>query len=111
MKIDKENKEKNELLMNISPHVFWNCDVRLYNWKDQKKSIIERVIEKGKPCDEEILFKMYSIKDIKKIAITIEGLYPEKIEYWSKLLRISRKKFKNYNKKPWYEYNYGESFT
>jgi hypothetical protein len=48
------------------------------------------------------MWKLYSYKDIKKVALNIEYLEPDDLTYIAFVLKIKEEKFKCYGKKPWY---------
>ena len=98
-----KNIEKQELLDHLSKEIFWNCNRSILKYDEDKNIIIPRIIEYGRPNDELIMFKIYTSREIKKIAVKIEGLNKEKIFHFSKLLKISQKRFTSYNKKQWHE--------
>jgi hypothetical protein len=95
----------NSILKELSPHIFWNCDVNKFNFKKNKKNIIERIAEYGLEKDEILMWQMYSYYDIKKIIINMEYLPYFRIIYYSSLLKIKEKKFRCYRNKS-YLWNY-----
>jgi hypothetical protein len=98
-----EDVKKQELLNSLSSGMFWNCDRFKLDYNLDKNIIIPRIIEYGRPNDQDIMFQIYTLKEIKKIVVTIQGLDKEKLVYFSKLLKIRPKKFVSYGKKHWSE--------
>jgi len=100
-------------ILNVSPNnqtimsqftkgLFWSYDIKKLDYIKHKKLIIEQVIEAGLENDEKLMWKLYSYKDIKKVALKIEYLEPEKLPYMAFVLKTKEEKFKCYGKKPWY---------
>ena len=83
--------------------LFWNCNFDEIDYLRDKKIIIERIIEAGLENDEIIMWRLYSYKDIRKIALNIDNLHKDKVTYMSFVLKVKETKFKCYNKKPWYQ--------
>ena len=82
---NKANKE-NLILNKFSNHIFWNCDLSLYDVNIDKKRIILRVLEYGMESDEILLFKLYSREDIKSIALNNNDLSDDIILYINNVL-------------------------
>ena len=93
----------NELLLELTKGLFWNSDIKKLDYIRDKKYIIERILDAGLENDEIIMWKLYSYKEIKKIALNIENLHKDKVTYMSFVLKVKETKFKCYNKKPWYQ--------
>ena len=87
---------KNDLLLQFSPHIFWNCDVSKLDIKKHKKIIIERVIEKGVESDEILMWKLYDYNTIKNIALNDVNLNEDRLMYLSVIFKIKENKFKCY---------------
>jgi hypothetical protein len=95
--------EKQKLLNTLSPELFWNCNRAKLRWDKDKKIIITRIIEHGRPADESAMLQMYTHREIVKIAVVAQELDEERIIHFSKLLKIRPKSFAMYGKKQWYE--------
>jgi len=93
------DKNRNKILKELSPHLFWNIDVSKLDVKKNKKIIIERIIEYGLDNDEIILWKLYNYFTIKKVAINMDALPYLRIKYYSFLLNTGENKFKCYRNK------------
>ena len=63
---EKYNLPKQELILNLTKGVFWNCDLEKFDYKRDKNYIIKRIVESGLENDEIIMWKLYTYKDIKK---------------------------------------------
>ena len=95
----KLDKYKNNILKELSPHLFWNMDVLKLDVKKNRKTIIERIIEYGLDKDEKILWKLYNYFTIKKVAVNMDSLPYLRIKYYSFVLNTKEKKFKCYRNK------------
>src|SRR5215469_10096000 len=93
---------KNELLLQLTKGLFWNTDIAKLNYSKNKEYIIRRILDAGLQNDEIIMWKLYSYEDIKNVAINMENLHEEVVEYMAFVLKIKEIEFKCYKKKPWY---------
>jgi len=94
-----KNIVKNKVLLQLSPHIFWNCDVNNLDFKKNKEIIIERIIKYGLEDDIILMWKLYNYRTIKKIAVNIDVLELNRILYYSSMLGIKENDFKCYRKK------------
>jgi hypothetical protein len=92
----------NELLLQLTKEVFWNCDINKLDYIRDKDFIIKRIIEAGLENDEIIMWRLYSYDDIKYVALNLENLHEDKVTYMSFVLKVKENKFKCYKKKPWH---------
>ena len=99
MRYVSKNEEKKNLLLQLSPHIFWNCDAGLLDYNKNKKLIIERIIHYGFERDEILMWKMYGFRMIKKIAMSMTDMDKNKLLYMSSILGVREKRFKCYKKK------------
>jgi hypothetical protein len=95
--------QTNEVLLQFSPHVFWNCDVKKLDALKHKKIIIERVIEYGLESDEILMWKLYGYNAIKKTAINDVNLNKDRLMYLSFMFNVKMSKFKCYKNVLLYE--------
>jgi len=93
----------NKLLLQLTEGLFWNSDINKLDYIRDKKYIIERILDAGLENDEIIMWKLYSYKDIKNIALNIENLHKDMITYMSLVLKVKETRFKCYKKKLWYQ--------
>jgi len=94
-----KREEKNKLIREISPCIFWDIDISKLDVKQDKNFIIERVYTRGFEKDEILLWKIYSWNEIKKTVVKLDELNEKTITYLSSILNIKEKKFKCYEKK------------
>jgi len=87
------------VLKELSPHIFWNCDASILDYRKNKKIIIERIIKYGLENDFIIMWKAYSYRNIKKTAINIDTLDHDRILYLCTMLNTKPEDFKCYKNK------------
>jgi len=92
-------EEKNKLLKEISPCIFWDIDISKLDAKQDRNYIIERVYTRGFEKDEILLWKIYSWNEIKKTVIKLDELNEKTIAYLCGIFNIKEKNFKCYGKK------------
>jgi hypothetical protein len=102
MNKDDKSIQAQELLMQLTKEVFWNCDINKFDYLRDKKFIIERIIDAGLENDEIIMWRLYSYDDIKNVALNMENLDEDIVTYMSFVLKVKESEFKCYKKKPWY---------
>jgi len=101
-----QNKdERNKLIKEISPCIFWDADISKLDADKNKEFIMERVYSRGYEKDEILLWKIYSLNEIKKTVVKLEELNERALSYLSCIFNIKEKAFKCYGKKP-YHLNY-----
>ena len=98
-------KSKENILLKLSSHLFWNCDVNKLEYKKNEKLVIERIAEYGLEKDEIIMWRIYNYNKIKKIIKNMTHLPYLRILYYSCVLGIKENKFKCYKNKS-YQWNY-----
>ena len=94
--------DNKNILSQFTKGLFWNFNKEKLDFLKHKELIIERVIEAGLEEDEILMWKLYSREDIKKAAINIEYLEPDKLIYIAFVLKMKEEEFRCYGKKPWY---------
>ena len=90
-------KYNNDILLQFSPHIFWNCDVTKLDIRKNRKIIVERIIEYGTESDEKLMWKIYDYNTIKNIAINDVNLGKDRLLYMSVIFGTKETKFKCYN--------------
>ena len=94
-------KQRQKMLLKLSSHIFWNCNITKLDYRKNKKIIIERIIECGKESDEILMWKIYNYNDIKNVAINSVNLNENRVMYMSFVLKIPEKYFKSYGSRQW----------
>jgi hypothetical protein len=92
-----KNNGKKIKLSNLSPHLFWDVDISKLDFYNNKKLIIKRVLNYGLIDDWNIIYKIYGIADIAKIAVSIKDLDIKSISFVSLLSGVPKRQFVCYN--------------
>ena len=95
--------DNEKILSLFTKGLFWSYDINKLDYIKNKDLIIEQVIEAGLEEDEILMWKLYSYEDIKRVAVNMEYLEPDKLPYIAFVLKIKEEDFKCYGKKPWYQ--------
>lgn len=61
-----EKESKNLLLGKFRKSVFWDTQIEFIDYKKHKRSVIQRVLERGNSKEIEHLIKIYSLEEIKR---------------------------------------------
>jgi hypothetical protein len=92
-------KNKNAILSQFSPHLFWDCRLDKLDVRKDKAYIIDRVMNYGLEKDEIILYKLYSAGSIRKTVTKLE-LNQRTIAYLCMILNLKETDFKCFGKIP-----------
>jgi hypothetical protein len=95
-----KKRDKNILMKQFSPHLFWDMNVDAFDAQRDKVLIIERVMNYGFETDERLLYHLYSVNTIKRIITRLNSLNERTISYLSMVFGIKEEKFKCYGKIP-----------
>lgn len=64
--IDQEKQRQQNLKPDLSkfrPALFWDTDINTIDWKKQKRSVIQRVNERGNSIEKEEIARLYKTSD------------------------------------------------
>jgi len=75
VEIATQESIENPFIGKIRSSVFWDTDIRKIDLKKHKRSIIQRILERGNKNEISELIKIYSISAIKVELKKIENLY------------------------------------
>ena len=84
------------MILNLSPHIFWDVDVESIDVDKNGVFIIQRVLQYGLLQDWLILKSSLGYEKIKSIAVNISTLDDVSISFLSNLLKIEKSEFKCY---------------
>lgn len=84
-------------ISNLSTYLFWDVDRSKIDFIKNKRWLINRVIEYGKVSDWLIIVKMYGIKEIAEMAITMRDVDIKTASFISALSNVPKEKFICYN--------------
>ena len=88
-----------QIMLQFSPHLFWDMDRNKHDINENSELIIERVVDYGLQSDEILLFKIYSYRKIKKTVTKLDYLNENTLAYLSALFNIRKERFKCFGKK------------
>ena len=95
--MDKSNK--NDVLANFSPSLFWDVDRKALDLAQSKKLIIERVLEYGLMQDWKLLQKIYGLEEIKNVAVKLRALDEVTLSFLCHLFDLKKSNFRCYTHK------------
>ena len=84
-------------LNSLSPHLFWDVDIRQINWDEHKIFIVQRILEYGLLSDWLNLYHHTGIVEIGIIAKQIRSLDKKSLVFISALSNIPLSDFLCYN--------------
>ena len=89
----------NEILLELSPFIFWDVNIEKLDVKKNRDLIIKRIAVYGRDNDVKLMFKMYKKNEIKKILKNADCLNMSTVSYFGLILNIREKDFKCCKKK------------
>ena len=88
-----------ELISKLSPHLFWDVDRKKLRYPENKKLIVQRVLDYGLMNDWIVLYHHVGINEIAETAITLRDLDDRALSFISLLSGIPEDKFLCYTTK------------
>jgi hypothetical protein len=89
-----QSKKPVELL---SKHLFWDIDPNVLEWERSKKTIIERVIERGNLEEWVCIVKVYTLEGIVNTAKTFRTMSPIDLNFIATISNTPKEEFRCYN--------------
>lgn len=89
-----QSKKPVELL---SKHLFWDIDPNVLEWERSKKTIIERVIERGSLEEWVCIVKIYTLEGIVNTAKTFRTMSPIDLNFIATISNTPKEEFRCYN--------------
>ena len=83
---------------NLSPHLFWDIDIRKLNFESRASFILERVFTMGMQEDEWKVNEYYGKERIRKEVVKCKSLDKKTLNYLSVFYKIPKKEFACYTK-------------
>ena len=80
-------------ISSLSPHIFWDVDIRTITWDEHKIFIVQRVLEYGLLSDWMNLYNHMGIAELGKIATQIRSLDKKSLAFMSTLSNIPKTDF------------------
>ena len=84
------------ILPNLSKHLFWDYNIDLLDSNSDMKLILERVFSRGTENDEKIVFNYYGKNQIKNAVMDLKKLDKKTLNYLSIVFNIKKENFKCY---------------
>ena len=89
-----QSKKPVELL---SKYLFWDIDPNVLEWERSKKTIIERVIERGSLEEWVCIVKVYTLEGIVNTAKTFRSMSPIDLNFIATISNTPKEEFRCYN--------------
>jgi len=87
------------LIANLSPHIFWDVDVRSVDVEKHGVFVLQRVLQYGILKDWLLLKSVMGAENIKALAVQLPILDDVSISFLSNLYKIDKSEFKCYKNK------------
>ena len=88
--------DKEITINDFSKHLFWDVDIKLFDFEKHKAFMAERVLEYGQLEDWNLLKKLYGKEEIKRISLNIRSLDPVTLSFLSTIFKIDKTEFRCY---------------
>lgn len=92
--------KSNNILERINPQYFWDTDFLHLDIDKSARIIVERVFSLGTMDEINEVISFYGKHKVSEILTGLNYLDPKTMNFASRILGISRKKFKCYTRKP-----------
>jgi len=77
----------------LSPHLFWDVDIQMLNFNDDKQFIIKRILEYGLLSDWMLLRKHIDIDEISDTVLNMKYLDSKSLSFISAISKRPKEKF------------------
>ena len=84
------------MLLNLSPHIFWDVDVNSIDMEKNGVFVLQRVLQYGLLKDWLIIKSNLGLEKMKSIAVQIPTLDDVSLSFLSNLLHIEKSEFRCY---------------
>jgi hypothetical protein len=91
-------KSKNQIIKELSPHLFWDCKFENIDFDKQSLLVIERIYTRGTDKDRAIMYYYYGIEKLKKLVLKIPRLDKKTLNFISIVLGLPKRDFACYRK-------------
>jgi plasmid maintenance system antidote protein VapI len=74
IKQERQKKQSSVIpdIIQFRPALFWDTDMAKINWINQKRAVIERVLERGTLSEKKEIIRFYGKNEVRHIAKTIK---------------------------------------
>jgi hypothetical protein len=90
---------QNQILEQLSKHLFWDVDRSLLDFDKNEKLIVQRVLDYGLLKDWKIIRQQYGVSRIAEIATTLRTLEPTALSFIATLAKLPLTRFRCYTSK------------
>jgi len=90
----------NDIIKDLSSHIFWDLKIDRLDLKKDKRLIIERVFNYGNQADEKLLYTIYTYRELRREVKKLDELFENTLSYLSIVFNLKKEAFKCYGKKP-----------
>lgn len=80
-------------IRSLSPHLFWDVDIKQLNFNDNKQFIVKRILEYGLLSDWVLLNHFLNIDEIADIVLQIKELDYKSLSFIATLSKRPKEKF------------------
>lgn len=87
------------IILQLSPHLFWDVNIATLDLNTHAALIVERVIERGTYKNFKLLEKQYGKEVLKNIIVKLPYLHPKDIAFVHIYFNIPFNQLKCYTKK------------
>jgi hypothetical protein len=88
--------QKQITIDDFSQHLFWDVDLRGFDFKKHKVHLIHKVLEYGLLKDWNLLKEMYGLDTIKEVSLNLRTLDAVTLAYLSAIFNIDKTEFRCY---------------
>ena len=81
----------------LSKHLFWDIDSNILEWERSKKTIIERVIERGSLEEWVCIVKVYTLEGIVNTAKMFRTMSPIDLNFIATISNTPKEEFRCFN--------------
>ena len=84
------------LISNLTPHIFWDVDIKTIDLEKNGVFVLQRILQYGLLKDWLLIKSVLGWDKLKSIAVKIPSLDDVSISFLSNLLHIEKSEFKCY---------------
>ena len=84
------------LIANLTPHIFWDVDIKTIDLEKNGVFVLQRILQYGLLKDWLLIKSVLGSDKLKSIAVKIPSLDDVSISFLSNLLHIEKSEFKCY---------------
>ncbi len=89
-------KKRDEILSDLSPHLFWDVKPGQLDIEENRGYIIKRVLEYGLWKDWLLINKVYGLETITEASLAFRDLDPKTLAFIANVSGVPKEKFRCY---------------